>query len=97
MKKASLKLAPSICNRSRALRVPVPYFFDGGGGAVHECSEPIASSNSIAFVMTSDDMRLIRAFISIRDLEVRRKLLLLIESLAASPHGRDPRSDEGAA
>jgi transcriptional regulator with XRE-family HTH domain len=80
-----------------ALRVPLPYFFDGCGDAAPDSSEPIATSKSIAFIMRSDDVRLIRAFASVRNPEVRKRLLLLIEAVAASPQGRDPRSDEGAA
>jgi transcriptional regulator with XRE-family HTH domain len=82
---------------ARVLRVPLAYFFDGGAGAEPSSSEPIQHSNSIAFVMTTDDLRLIRAFALVRNPEVREKLLLLIESLAANPRGRNPRSDEGAA
>lgn len=83
---------------ARALRVPLPYFFDSGGDAAPESSEPIPISSSIAFVMTSDDLRLIRAFELVGDPEVRNQLLLLIESLAAGPYGRspyDPRRDGG--
>jgi transcriptional regulator with XRE-family HTH domain len=82
---------------ARVLRVPLAFFFDGGDGAVARSPEPIRHSNSIAFVMTADDQRLIRAFVSIRDPLVRNNLLLLIESIAANPYGRDPRSNEGAA
>jgi transcriptional regulator with XRE-family HTH domain len=84
---------------ARVLRVPLPYFFDGDDGALPHSLEAFGHSNSIAFFMTSEALRLVRVFASIRHPAVRRNVLLLIESLtAADPYGRspdEPRRDGG--
>ncbi len=75
---------------ARLLRVPLAFFFDGAPGgdeAAPGFAEPGASGSSVTFVMTSDGMHLNRAFASIRDPDVRRKFLLLVESLAEAPQG----------
>jgi transcriptional regulator with XRE-family HTH domain len=84
---------------ARLLRVPLAFFFDGAPGGDEPApgfAEPGAGS-SVAFVMTSDGMHLNRAFASIRDPDVRRKFLLLVESLAEAPQRpsvEDSRHDE---
>jgi len=95
---------------ARLLRVPLAYFFDGAPGgdeAAPGFAETGASANSIAFVLTSDGLHLNRAFAAIRDADVRRKFLLLVETLAEAtqveaiaeapqqPSLGEPRLDQG--
>jgi transcriptional regulator with XRE-family HTH domain len=75
--------ASRLYQLSRILRAPVGFFFDGlpdeteGGLAV--------TSSSLGFLSTSEGYDLNVAFSRIRDAGARRKIVELVQSLAALP------------
>jgi transcriptional regulator with XRE-family HTH domain len=74
---------------ARVLGVPPAYFFDGapsGGVPVAGFAEPESNSYVVDFLSTNEGLQLNRAFSSIKDPTVRKRILELVESLAA---GRD--------
>ena len=74
---------------ARALEVSPAYFFDGAPSIDESAArsiEPNVSSHSGDFAVSREALRLIRAYAAIRDSEVRRKTLDLIETLATTTH-----------
>jgi transcriptional regulator with XRE-family HTH domain len=75
--------ASRLYQLSRILRAPVGFFFEGlpdeteAGAAV--------SSPSLGFLSTSEGYELNLAFSRIRDAGARRKIVELVQSLAAAP------------
>ncbi len=71
---------------SQTLGVPVDYFFDGlqldASGAQQGFSEGNAGSFDISMLSTSEGIQLNSAFFSIRDAEVRKRVLDLVKTLA---------------
>jgi len=61
-----------------ALDVPVTYFYDGDGKQ--------RDVESLLFVDSAFSMRLLKAYTSIKDVDVQRKFVSLMESWAASQH-----------
>jgi transcriptional regulator with XRE-family HTH domain len=74
---------------SRALGVPVSYFFeDAPGGVDGADGSGFAESggNYVSDLLaTSDGLQLTKAFLRIRDAKVRRRLVELVVALAAAP------------
>jgi transcriptional regulator with XRE-family HTH domain len=71
---------------ARVLEVPPSFFFDGAptsevnSGGFHE---PDNSSYVVDFLSTNEGLQLNRAFAAIKDPKVRKKILDLVQSLAA--------------
>ncbi len=76
---------------AKILGVPVEFFFDGapsgdvGATGLAEMPQPSLVSD---FMSTSEGVQLTRAFVRIEDPQVRRRLIDLVESLAATPPGK---------
>jgi transcriptional regulator with XRE-family HTH domain len=71
---------------ARVLEVPPSYFFDGApnaGAPVTGLAEPDSNAYVVDFLSTSEGLQLNRAFASIKDSKVRKKILDLVETLAA--------------
>jgi transcriptional regulator with XRE-family HTH domain len=71
------------------LQVPVSFFFEE---APINRSEPVRISDApspesiTAFISTADGLKLIRAFMSIKNTKLRRCIVQLVERIASSPH-----------
>ena len=71
------------------LKVPVSFFFED---APVDRSEPALISDApspevvIAFVSTTDGLNLVRAFTSIKNAALRRRIVLLVEQIVKPPH-----------
>jgi len=61
---------------AKMLGVDIPFFYDGGG------KEP--DGDSLLLVNSVFSLRLLRAYTAIKDKAVRRKLVILVEMIAAS-------------
>jgi transcriptional regulator with XRE-family HTH domain len=76
---------------SSVLGVPVEFFFegapvpDGGGGAFSESASPAYVSD---FLATSDGLSLTKAFMKVKDPKVRRRIVDLVEAIAAEEEGK---------
>src|SRR5580692_2144204 len=74
---------------ARVLEVPPAYFFEGApagdGGTVIAAgfAEPDGNSYVVDFLSTNEGLQLNRAFAAIKDPKVRKKILDLVQSLAA--------------
>lgn len=71
---------------ARVLDVPPSYFFEGapaGDGSVAGFAEPDSNSYVVDFLSTNEGLQLNRAFAAIKDPKVRKKILDLVQSLAA--------------
>jgi transcriptional regulator with XRE-family HTH domain len=71
---------------ARVLEVPPSFFFDGaptGEVSVTGFHEPDNSSYVVDFLSTNEGLQLNRAFAAIKDPKVRKKILDLVQSLAA--------------
>ncbi len=73
---------------SHLLQVPVPSFFEGlptpAAGAANgaaEADEALVDAN--AFLASSDGVALLKAFMSIPNLKLRRAIVLLVEQITA--------------
>lgn len=72
---------------ARVLDVPPAYFFEDaptGGAMAAGFSEPEGNAYVVDFLSTSEGLQLNRAFCAIKDPKVRKKILDLVESLAAA-------------
>lgn len=70
------------------LGVPVEYFFDGAprlDGATAGFAEGPAPGYASDFLSTSEGVQLVAAFTRVRDPQVRKRLVDLIECLGADP------------
>ena len=81
---------------ARVLDVPPAFFFDGravsGEARAAGFAEPDGNSYVVDFLSTTEGLQLNRAFAPIRDPKVRKQILDLVESLAATPNdARQPR------
>jgi len=80
--------ASRLQNIASALKVPVSYFFDDAPGDPETgqpgSSGPTKSIDVMDFLSSSDTLKLNRAFIKIEDPKVRRKIIDLVKSLAAT-------------
>ena len=71
---------------ARVLEVPPSFFFEGaptGEVNVNGFHEPDSSSYVVDFLSTNEGLQLNRAFAAIKDPKVRKKILDLVQSLAA--------------
>ena len=72
---------------SHILQVPVSFFFEGAPDAPGFKSEGMAEAPSPAYVAdflaTSDGLSLTRSFMRIKDSKLRRKIVDLVEQIAA--------------
>ena len=71
---------------ARVLEVPPSFFFEGApSGEVNVTGfhEPDTSSYVVDFLSTNEGLQLNRAFAAIKDPKVRKKILDLVQSLAA--------------
>ena len=72
---------------ARVLDVPPAFFFEDaptGGAKAAGFSEPEGNAYVVDFLSTSEGLQLNRAFCAIKDPKVRKKILDLVESLAAA-------------
>ncbi len=78
--------ASRLFDMSRILDVPVQFFFDelSNSSATPGFAEASDTFQMTDFLSSPDGAQLIRAFSEIRNLEVRRKIIDLVKSLAAS-------------
>jgi transcriptional regulator with XRE-family HTH domain len=67
------------------LSVPVAFFFEGAPAPEPAAgmSEPVSAAYVSDFLATSDGLALTRAFMKVRDARVRRRIVDLVESIAA--------------
>jgi transcriptional regulator with XRE-family HTH domain len=69
------------------LGVPVAYFFEEGPdaakGAASGTRQDLWTASAIEFCMSPEGMQLNRAFMRIRDIKVRRRIIDLVKSLGA--------------
>jgi transcriptional regulator with XRE-family HTH domain len=76
---------------SGVLSVPVSFFFEGApvadGGATG-FSEPASPAYVSDFLATSDGLSLTKAFMKVRDPKVRRRIVDLVEAIAAEEEGK---------
>jgi transcriptional regulator with XRE-family HTH domain len=91
---------------SRTLNVPPAFFFDGApiqdlaegeAGAEHLAVAESHSSNFVLdFVATAEGLHLNKAFARIQDAKVRKRIIDLVESLAAdaAPAASEPKAPE---
>jgi transcriptional regulator with XRE-family HTH domain len=76
---------------SIVLGVPVSFFFEGApvpegsSGAFSESSSPAYVSD---FLATSDGLSLTKAFMKVKDPKVRRRIVDLVEAIAAEEDGK---------
>ncbi len=84
--------ASKLFEISKALKAPVPYFFEGyGEGETLEGFSESASEQSVhSFLMTTEGIQLAEAFPRIQSPKHRRKILDLVRSLAED---EQPTSD----
>jgi transcriptional regulator with XRE-family HTH domain len=71
---------------ARVLEVPPSYFFEGaptGETTASGFAEPDGNSYVVDFLSTNEGLQLNRAFAAIKDSKVRKKILDLVQSLAA--------------
>jgi hypothetical protein len=67
---------------SQILQVPIPFFFEGvpgGSGATMEITESDSYVND--FLATSDGMALVKAFMHIKNLKLRRAVVRPVEQI----------------
>ena len=71
---------------ARVLNVPIEFFYEGAPliGSVSGFSETPAPGYVADFLTTSEGLELIKAFISIKDAKVRRRIVDLAKALARS-------------
>ncbi|MGO9740738.1 MAG: helix-turn-helix domain-containing protein [Roseiarcus sp.] len=75
---------------ARVLDVPPSYFFEGapmGDATAAGFAEPEGNSYVVDFLSTNEGLQLNRAFAAIKDPKVRKKILDLVQSLAAGGAG----------
>jgi transcriptional regulator with XRE-family HTH domain len=71
---------------SEVLGVPVAFFFEDAPAhnvAAHGLAEDASATLTLDFATSSEGLQLSRAFVKIRDVKVRRKVLELIKALGA--------------
>ncbi|WP_353181029.1 helix-turn-helix domain-containing protein [Bosea sp. (in: a-proteobacteria)] len=71
---------------AKMLDVPVAFFFDGaptGDGPAGSFSDAAATTYISDFLSTSEGVQLTKAFTRIKDSRVRRRIIDLVEALAA--------------
>jgi len=77
---------------SKVLGVPVEFFFEGapqvetlGAGFSETASDGYVAD----FLSTSEGVQLMRSFVRIKDVKVRRRILSLVEAIAGIPADED--------
>jgi transcriptional regulator with XRE-family HTH domain len=74
---------------STVLGVPVEFFFEGApradGTLPGGFGEPSTPSYQADFLSTAEGVQLMRAFIKVRNAEVRRRIVSLVEALGTEP------------
>ena len=80
--------ASKLFEISRALKVPVAYFFEGYGAseAVEGFSESESEQFVHGFLMTTEGIELAEAFPRIKNAKHRRRVLELVRALAEDEH-----------
>ena len=70
---------------SHVMEVPIPFFFEGAPNAT-KTSKQTAGSASLTYVSdflaTSDGLKLIKAFMSIKDRKLQHSIVALVEQIA---------------
>jgi transcriptional regulator with XRE-family HTH domain len=79
--------ASRLYQLSRILRTPVGFFFDGLPDETSD--DPAVLSPTLGFLSTSEGYELNVAFSRVRDAGARRKIVELVQSLAALPSEGD--------
>lgn len=72
------------------LGVPVSFFFEGAPmpeGAASSFGESVSPAYVSDFLATSDGLSLTKAFMKVRDPKVRRRIVDLVEAIAAEDDG----------
>ena len=73
---------------ARALSVPVEYFYEGGPqleGPRAGFADGAASDYVSDFLLTNEGVQLMKAFLRIKDVAVRRRVIDLIDALGEKP------------
>jgi transcriptional regulator with XRE-family HTH domain len=86
----------------KLLDIPVSYFFEGAPADVETAPLGLEDGGNTAyvadFVSTKEGQQLIRAFVRIEDVTVRKKILDLVEAMApeakAEKNGKKPRQGD---
>jgi len=73
---------------ARILKVPVGFFFEGSpreGGAASETDQAPLPSYVNDFLATSDGLALTKAFMQIKDANLRRRIVSLVQEITDDP------------
>ena len=90
MKRAPIGSAPAGCRQSPHFGVPVAFFFEqvpGGGTTERRVWRTPECFPALEYCSSPEGLQLDRAFVKIRDLKVRRRLLDLVKSLSDEEFG----------
>ena len=76
--------ASKLYEIAKALKAPVPYFFEGYGEGEHPdgFTESVSEQSVHSFLMTTEGIELAEAFPRIKSAKHRRKILDLVRTLA---------------
>ena len=94
--------ASRLYNIAQILEVPVQFFFDdaplaaGQSEGVSGMSEPKMENFLYEFISTRDGLELIRAFVSIRDPKVRKRVVDLVRTLSNEDEASGENSKTGS-
>jgi transcriptional regulator with XRE-family HTH domain len=72
--------ASRLQHMSQILQVPVPFFFEGAPGAAVGMPESLSYVKD--FLVTSDGLALVKAFMRIEDAKLRRLIVRVVEDCA---------------
>ena len=73
--------ASRLQHLSQVLQVPVPFFFDGAAGLKPAANDTHSYVDD--FMTTSDGLALAKAFMHIRDVNLRRAIVALVEQVTS--------------
>jgi transcriptional regulator with XRE-family HTH domain len=84
--------ASRLQEAARLLGVPVGYFFEGapGGAPALVGNADKTSSAIVAFISTTEGVRLNKAFGRVKDAKLRRHIIALVRALAGDNSDEDP-------
>ena len=90
MRKGPIALAQAgFQHIASILQVPVSFFFEGAPinpSELTQISDAPPPEFVTAFLSTTDGLNLIRAFMSIKNTTLRRRIVELVEQIVRSPH-----------
>ena len=66
---------------AQVLKVPVEFFFEGAPDAISMSASDISSSIN-DFISSTDGLRLVAAFMKIKDTDLRRRIVRLVDGIA---------------